>query len=31
MLSHSRETLEAEIAKCDLICANCHLLRTYGG
>lgn len=23
------ETLEAEIAKCDLVCANCHRERTY--
>lgn len=22
------ETIEAEIAKCDLVCANCHRLRT---
>lgn len=26
----SREKLLAEIAKCDIVCANCHALRTYG-
>ncbi len=26
---HSRETVLAEISKCDLICANCHRLRTW--
>jgi hypothetical protein len=25
----SIETLKAEIAKCDLVCANCHRLRTW--
>jgi hypothetical protein len=25
----SRERLEAEIAKCDIVCANCHRARTY--
>ncbi len=25
----SWETIEAEIAKCDLICANCHRMRTW--
>lgn len=24
-----RETLEAEIAKCDLVCSNCHRIRTH--
>ena len=24
----SRETLMAEIAKCDVVCANCHAIRT---
>ena len=23
-----KETLEAEIAKCDIVCANCHHIRT---
>ncbi len=27
----SPEELEAEIAKCDLVCANCHRIRTWGG
>lgn len=25
---HSRENIEAEIAKCELVCANCHRVRT---
>ena len=25
----SRARLEAEIAKCDIVCANCHRMRTY--
>jgi predicted HNH restriction endonuclease len=25
----SMETLEAEIAKCDIVCANCHRIRTH--
>ena len=25
----SREVLLAEIAKCDIVCANCHAIRTY--
>ena len=25
----SRRTILAEIAKCDLVCANCHAVRTY--
>ena len=25
----SLETLKAEIAKCDLVCANCHRIRTH--
>ena len=24
MLSYSKERLDAEMAKCDLLCANCH-------
>jgi hypothetical protein len=26
---YSREAILAEIAKCDLVCANCHAVRTY--
>jgi hypothetical protein len=26
---HSRRQIIAEIAKCDLVCANCHAVRTY--
>jgi hypothetical protein len=26
---HSREALLAEIAKCDVVCSNCHRERTY--
>jgi hypothetical protein len=25
----SLKTLKAEIAKCELVCANCHAIRTY--
>lgn len=28
MLSYSREKVLAEIAKCELVCANCHRIRT---
>ena len=28
MKKHSRKTLEAEIAKCQIICANCHRKKT---
>jgi hypothetical protein len=28
-LLKSREVLLAEIAKCDIVCANCHAIRTY--
>ncbi len=28
MLSYSLERLMAEVAKCDLVCANCHRIRT---
>lgn len=27
--SVSRQRLDAEIAKCELVCANCHSIRTY--
>jgi hypothetical protein len=27
----SRERLIAEVEKCDIVCANCHALRTYAG
>lgn len=27
---YSKETIDAEIAKCDLVCANCHRERTFG-
>lgn len=30
MVNLSAERLEAEIAKCDLVCANCHRERTWG-
>lgn len=26
---HTRAVLLAEIAKCDIVCANCHLIRTH--
>ena len=29
MWSRSKEAIVAEIAKCDLVCANCHRLRTW--
>lgn len=29
LLSHRRETIEAELAKCDLVCACCHAIRTH--
>lgn len=25
----SRQALEAEVEKCDVVCANCHRIRTY--
>lgn len=27
--AYSIEVLEAEIAKCDLVCSNCHRIRTH--
>jgi hypothetical protein len=29
LVRHSLETTLAEIAKCDLVCANCHRVRTW--
>lgn len=29
MLSHSMKYLIAEVEKCDIVCANCHRIRTY--
>lgn len=29
ILKGSRDTLLAEIAKCELVCANCHRVRTW--
>jgi len=29
MTSFSLATLEKEIAKCDIVCANCHRIRTF--
>jgi hypothetical protein len=27
--AYSKERVDAEIAKCDLVCANCHRIRTF--
>ncbi len=29
MLSHSLEVIMKEISKCDIVCANCHRVRTF--
>lgn len=29
MLGHSKEKLLVEVAKCELVCANCHRIRTH--
>jgi len=29
--SYTMENVIAENKKCDIVCANCHRLRTYGG
>jgi hypothetical protein len=29
LVSHSWDVIETEIAKCDLVCANCHRERTF--
>ena len=29
MLTSTKETILADIAKCDLVCANCHRVRTF--
>jgi hypothetical protein len=31
MRSKGRKAVMAEIAKCDVVCANCHRIRTHGG
>jgi len=29
MMSYQLERVLSEIAKCDIVCANCHAMRTY--
>jgi predicted HNH restriction endonuclease len=29
LYGYSRDRVLAEIAKCELVCANCHAVRTY--
>jgi hypothetical protein len=29
MIGYKRERIEQEIAKCDLVCSNCHRIRTH--
>jgi len=29
LLGHSRQEILDEIAKCDLVCTNCHIIRTF--
>jgi len=29
--SYSIKRLEEEVAKCDIVCSNCHRIRTHGG
>lgn len=31
MVAYSREAIDEEVTKCDLVCANCHAIRTHGG
>lgn len=29
MYTYCRERIDEEVAKCELVCANCHAVRTY--
>lgn len=31
MTTHSLKKIQEEIAKCDVVCANCHGIRTHNG